>query len=62
VLFSILAANRLALNLEKRVFTDPNPTSLATASPPLVKPISEKMYRSFWIYLHLLTARHFYSF
>ncbi len=55
-LFAILAANGLALNLEKCVFAVPSWISWATASPlPASRP-SRRTFRSFWISLNLLTA------
>jgi hypothetical protein len=57
-LFAILAANGLALNLEKCVFAVGFPSwiSWATASPPPASPPSRTTFRSFWISLNPLTA------
>ena len=56
-LFAILAANGLALNLEKCVFAVPSWISWVTASLSLVSPSSGTMSRSFWIFLNQLTAK-----
>jgi hypothetical protein len=57
-LFAILAANGLAVNLEKCVFAVASSTSWDIASPPPALPLSETTFRSFWISLNQMTARH----
>ncbi len=61
-LFAILAANGLALNLEKCVFAVPGWTSWDTASPPPASPPSETTFRSFWISLNPPIAKHYSAF
>jgi hypothetical protein len=56
-LFAILAANGLAINLEKCVLPSLSWISWATASPPPAWPPSGTMSRSFWIFLNQLTAK-----
>jgi hypothetical protein len=51
--FSILTANGQAFNLENCVFT---------ITQLLLLPLSGTMPRSFWIYLLLLTERHYNGF
>jgi hypothetical protein len=57
-LFAILAANGLALNLEKCECADAEMTSLDTTSPPPASSLSGTTFRSFWTSLNLMTARH----
>jgi hypothetical protein len=56
-LFAILAANGLALNLEKCVFAVSELDFLGHCSPPPASPPSGTMSRSFWIFLNQLTAK-----
>jgi hypothetical protein len=57
-LFSILAANGLALNLEKCVFAVAELDFLGPASLLPGSPLSGKAFRSYWIYLLHPNARH----
>ncbi len=57
-LFAILAANGLALNLEKCVFAVPEQDFLGHRISPPASPPSEATFRSFWIFPNPLTAKH----
>jgi hypothetical protein len=56
-LLAILAANGLALNLEKCMFAVSELDFLGHRSPPPASPPSGTMSRSFWIFLNQLTAK-----